>query len=277
MRDASFLDADEIRAASFVRHVEVHETLASSNDRAAELACDPHVALPALVVARRQTAGRGRGHNSWWSADGALTFSILLETSRFGINARRWPQLSLVVAVAVCDALSIEMDATNRQSGASQTSAGARIGIKWPNDVMLDGRKVCGILIESPGGLTPAKDRLVMGIGINVNNSWRSAPREAGINGIALCDATSIQHDRQEVLINTLNAIRDRIAQLAMNAPQLPASWQRLGWLTKQSVEVESKGNWTKGVCVGIDSDGALVVENAFGTQRIHSGSVRVT
>ena len=106
MADA-FLDADAIRAATFVRHVEIHDTLGSTNDRAAELARDPNVELPALVVARQQTAGRGRGDNTWWSADGALTFSVLLDTVAFGISASNWPQLSLATAVAVCDALCV--------------------------------------------------------------------------------------------------------------------------------------------------------------------------
>jgi len=284
----AFLDAARIRTASFVRHVEIYEVLGSTNDRAAELARDPHLELPALVVAKRQTAGRGRGQNMWWSADGALTFSVLLEPSEFGIRTVNWPQLSLATAVAVCDALSIELNANDERAGASSPPVGveddparcnvkSRLGIKWPNDVMLDGRKVCGILIESPGGAAPAKDRLVVGIGINVNNSWRSAPRTAGEAGGALCDATSKVHDVQQVLMRTLQAMRERIDQLAANDPRLPTAWQQLCWLTGQGIEAESNGKWMDGICSGIDTDGALLIENIFGTQRIHSGSVRLT
>jgi len=99
MPDA-YLDADEIRASTFIRHVEIHETLGSTNDRAAELARDADIELPALVAARHQTAGRGRGSNTWWSDDGALTFSIILDPTAFGISAAKWPQLSLTTAVA---------------------------------------------------------------------------------------------------------------------------------------------------------------------------------
>lgn len=284
MPDA-FLDADEIRAASFVRHVEIHDTLGSTNDRAAELACDPHLELPALVVARLQTAGRGRGQNTWWSAEGALTVSILLDPATLGISTANWPQLSLATAVAVCDALAAHVgwapptgnDNDNNVVGNAHPTRAAKspLGIKWPNDVMLDGGKVCGILIESPGGSAPAKDRLIIGIGINVNNSWHAAPREAGPNGTALCDATGRPHDMQGILISLLKAFDARIHQLAVHAPQLSAAWQQLCWLTEQRVEVQTNSRWIDGVCVGIDTDGALVVENVFGTHRVCSGSVR--
>ncbi len=203
MRDV-FLEAEAIREATFIRRVEIHDTLGSTNDRAAELARDADIELPALVVARHQTAGRGRGKNTWWSADGALTFSVLLEPATFGIGSANWPQLSLATAVAVCDALANELQATNQRAGPSPTPAGledeptrcnpkSRLGIKWPNDVMLDGRKISGILIESPGGATLAKARVIIGVGINVNNLPVSA-------GAALCDVTGRQHQLCTIL-----------------------------------------------------------------------------
>ena len=91
-----FLDADEIRAATSVRYVEIHDTLGSTNVRALELARNAEIELPALVAARIQTAGKGRGRNTWWAADGALTFSLLLDPATTGIAPAKWPQLSLV-------------------------------------------------------------------------------------------------------------------------------------------------------------------------------------
>lgn len=276
MREVPFLDADGIRAASFVRHVEIHDLLPSTNDRARELAADAQIQMPALVVARQQTAGRGRGQHTWWSADGALTFSILLDTAARGVHANSWPQLSLATAVAICDALSSIVGKDNHPTSDVRPTASIRVGIKWPNDIILDGGKVCGILIESPGGTSPAKDRLIIGIGINVNNSWHSAPREVGANGIAVCDATSTPHNLQEVLIKALNAVDDRTKQLSTGDPRLPKTWQELCWLTEQRVEANSNGVWIDGTCQRIAADGALVIENAFGTHRITSGSVQV-
>jgi BirA family biotin operon repressor/biotin-[acetyl-CoA-carboxylase] ligase len=259
-----FLDADQLRAATFVRHVELHETLGSTNDRAAELACDATVQLPALIAARIQTAGKGRGGNKWWSAEGALTFSLLIDTAAIGISSQNWPQLSLATAVAICDAVVAE---------APQSSP----GIKWPNDVFIEGGKGCGILIESPAGAAFAKDRLIIGIGFNVNNSWRTAPHDLGPNGAALCDVTGAPHSLQTVLIRILQAAEKRFQQLALGDPQLPQTWQRLCWLTEQGVDVETSERRITGVCVGIDIDGALLVDTAFGLHRIWSGSVRVT
>ncbi|HEX2477029.1 MAG TPA: biotin--[acetyl-CoA-carboxylase] ligase [Lacipirellulaceae bacterium] len=271
-------DAERIRTRTFVRHIEIHTTLGSTNDRAAELARDSTIDLPALVVARLQTAGKGRGRNRWWSADGAITFSLLVDRATTGVQPASWPQLSLATAVAICDALSAELEsAANPKSEIRNPKSVRRLGIKWPNDVILDGGKVGGILIESPGGAAPAKDRLIVGIGVNVNNSWRSAPRSFGPNGIALCDVTETSHNVQTVLIQTLNALQQRIRQLVNGDSTLPDAWQRLCWLTEQGVDVHASGHWITGVCLGIDRDGALLVENVNGVHRVRDGSVRVT
>jgi BirA family biotin operon repressor/biotin-[acetyl-CoA-carboxylase] ligase len=260
------LAAEQLRAATFVRHIEFHDTLDSTNDRAAELAHDPLLETPALVVARRQTAGRGRGQHLWWAADGALTFSLVLEPARLEIDAADWPRLSLAAAVAVCDALTAELVSSERES---------IIGIKWPNDVLLAERKVCGILLESPGGAAPAKDRLLIGIGINVNNSWQDAPHDVGQHGTALCDATGRQHNLETVLRNALIGLRSRLAQLAAGAPSLPATWRALCCLTNRAICVENAGRQTEGMCLGISDDGALLVASDRGTERVFSGSVR--
>jgi BirA family transcriptional regulator, biotin operon repressor / biotin---[acetyl-CoA-carboxylase] ligase len=260
----STLDREALLADSFIESVEIHDELGSTNDRAAELARDRHISLPAIIIARQQTAGRGRGQNSWWSTDGALTFSVLLETDKFHILPSDWPRLSLAVGVAVCDALADEIEAGH-----------SRLGLKWPNDVYLDGVKVCGVLIESPGGPPPAKNRLIIGIGINVNNSWRQAPREVGGKATALCDASRREHDLNAILIRTLESLRRRIQQLAANDPQLIADWQRLCWLTEQEVEVHTGDKWFDGVCLGIAEDASLIVEDASGIHHVRSGSVR--
>jgi biotin-(acetyl-CoA carboxylase) ligase len=135
---------------------------------------------------------------------------------------------------------------------------------------------VCGILIESPGGRAPAKDRRIGGIGINVNNTRRSAPREAGSRGIALCDSTLAIHRLKDGLTVSLQAIQQRLEQLAANGRELPAAWRRLCWLTEQRVEANTNRNWIHGICAGIDVDGTLLIEDVFGTHRIHSGSVHV-
>jgi BirA family biotin operon repressor/biotin-[acetyl-CoA-carboxylase] ligase len=271
MPDA-YLDADEIRASTFIRHVEIHDALGSTNDRAAELARNPNIELPTLVAARQQTAGRGRGSNTWWSADGALTFSIVLDPADFGISTANWPQLSLATAVALCDALDCELNPHSKIPNPKSTG----LAIKWPNDIMLNDRKLCGILIESPGGIAPAKNRLVLGIGINVNNSLHDAPRELASYATSLRDTSGKQHSRQEVFIRVANELQRNLTRLEQQDPQLPVAWQRLCWLSQQSVSAQVGQRVVEGVCTGIAADGALLIQTASTTDRIYGGTLHL-
>jgi BirA family transcriptional regulator, biotin operon repressor / biotin---[acetyl-CoA-carboxylase] ligase len=273
MPDA-YLDAAAIRAATFIRHVEVHDTLGSTNDRAAELARDAGIELPALVVARHQTAGRGRGNNKWHATEGSLTFSVLLEPGSLGISTANWPQLSLATAVAICDALSSQL---NPQSEISNPKS-PRLAIKWPNDILLDGAKLCGILIESPGGAAPSRNRLVIGIGINVNNSWQNSDPAQEFCPTSCCDATGHVHNMQTVLIDVLNAFEQRLSQHAANNVHLSQGWQNLSWLNGKEIDVHLNDEPVlTGICSGIDCDGGLLIKTADGNKKIYSGSVSLS
>ena len=260
---APFLQADEIQAATFIRSVEIYDSLDSTNNCAAALARTSNLELPALVVARKQTAGRGRGINRWWSANGALTFSVLLHPAALAIDTNKWPKLSLAAAVSVCDAI---------RSHAPR----AIVGIKWPNDVLLDGAKVGGILIESPGGGPPASERLILGVGLNVNNSCASAPREVQAEAVALCDITGQNHALQALLIAILRNLARRLDHLRHGAGELARDWQRADLLAHQQVAIDNHARRIEGTCVGIADDGALIVDTLFGPQRFYTGSVRV-
>jgi BirA family biotin operon repressor/biotin-[acetyl-CoA-carboxylase] ligase len=274
---ALFPDAAQLRAATFIRHVELHDQLGSTNERAAELAHETQIELPALVIARLQTAGKGRGRNQWWSAEGGLTFSLLIDAMQSGVVPANWPQLSLATAVAVCDALSIELNDETTPTNSRLAPRRSWVGIKWPNDVLVDGGKVCGILIESPAAAAPAKNHLIVGIGINVNNSWRTAPKEAGSHGTALCDITGRQHQPQQILTNLLNAFAARVDQLRRGTPALVGAWQALDLLSGQIVSIQSDGHNIDGEARGIADDGALLVDTLFGQRRFYAGTVRVS
>jgi BirA family biotin operon repressor/biotin-[acetyl-CoA-carboxylase] ligase len=300
-----FLDASELHAATFIRHIELHETLGSTNERAAELAREPSIELPALIATRLQTAGKGRGRHKWWAAEGALTFSILLEPDTLGISTQRWPQLSLTTAVAICDALSRELhheragaspppSANNATVDATDLTTHGRAAaahgledeparsavpqplIKWPNDVYIDGKKIAGILIESPGSAAQAKDRLIIGIGVNVNNSSKSAPLDVSSISTAMCDVTGRSYDLQQVLSQILQSLQHRYQQLAENPRGQVKDWQNLSLLTGRKIEVQSGDHRITGTCLGIDDTAAILVEVSSQTHHIHSGSVRI-
>ena len=118
---------------------------------------------PVLFAADRQTAGRGRGDHLWWSPDGGLFLSYAARRSDFGLDAGESVELSLAAAGAVARTL--------RRRAEKEKAFSVRV--KHPNDVMLNGRKVCGILIESPTAET-----VIVGIGINLNKPPVPVPEE---------------------------------------------------------------------------------------------------
>ena len=92
MSPAIFSTADlaRIQSETYLRAVEYHRQLPSTNDLALELAPRDDVELPLLVLTEQQTAGRGRGENQWWSSAGTLTFSLLIEAEANGLRPDRW-------------------------------------------------------------------------------------------------------------------------------------------------------------------------------------------
>lgn len=279
MLDAS-LDSQSIREATSIEHVEVHDSLGSTNDRAAELARDPNSLLPALIVARHQTAGRGRGNHSWWSGEGAIAFSVLLDPEQLDLAPSCWPQLSLTTAVAITDALERQLGQDggtlpqHRSNSAVKPSRWPlRLGVKWPNDVYVAGRKIAGILLESPAG---SRKRLIIGVGINVNNSWDDAPPGLVATGTSLRNLTGRFHDLQAVLADAVNSMFSRFAQLKSDKLRLASDWQQLNLLAEQNVVLVAEGRRIEGRCVAINDDGAIVVEQGHSRQLFYSGSIEL-
>jgi BirA family biotin operon repressor/biotin-[acetyl-CoA-carboxylase] ligase len=270
-------DIPRLSASGLVRHVDFHETLGSTSDRALELAARDDLPLPLLVLAARQTGGRGRGTNRWWAAEGALTFSLVLEASASSLSPRTWPQVSLVAGLAVCEALA-------------ELASRGEFRVKWPNDVYLNGGKVCGVLCESAPGWP---DRLVIGIGINVNNSVREAgnrgsevggrrsevgqtiPPEVQNLARALVDVDGLPRDLTAVLLAVLDRLDERWSQLAAGEfPVLAHAYRERCLLTGKTLAVQSASQTHLGVCRGIDDYGALVLVTENGAERLISGTI---
>lgn len=250
------LDLPRLERDTFVRRVEWHETLSSTNDRALQLAAATEQEAPLLVIAGEQTAGRGRGKNRWWSGPGALTFSVLLDPARHHLRAELWPRVSLTAGVAVCQALE-------------QVAPQESVGLKWPNDVWLVNKKVCGILVET----TPNR-RLILGIGLNANNSMQAAPDDIRSRAISVCDVLNASIDPTDLLVDLLQRIEFHFQQLAVEHADLPRLWQSRCVLTGRRVEVEQNDRRHSGVCRGIDSDGALLLDTPAAPVRLHAGVV---
>lgn len=257
MTDAAF-DIERLAAETFVGRVDYFHEVESTNDVALKLCQDGLVETPILVLAENQTAGRGRGSNEWWSTAGALTFSIVVDVEQTGLPKVLWPRASLTTGLAVCEALE-------------RMLPGYEIGLKWPNDVHLNSRKVCGVLVE----VGPQNSNcLVVGIGLNVNNSFADAPELLSEIGISIVDATDKKHDLTDVLVRLLNQLEFQFLRLARGDANLAGNWRQRCVLQGRTVQVDSGPNTIVGGCEGIDEDGALVLRTEAGIERLFGGIV---
>ncbi len=247
-----------IRRETFAGHVDYHRSLQSTNTRAMELAAQPHLPVPALVLTELQTAGRGRGANAWWSSSGALTFSLILDLHSDTVQPESWPRFALAAAVGICDALE-------------SMTPNTRFGIRWPNDVCMEQRKICGILPELHLNRTP---RLVLGVGINVNNSVRNAPEELQIIATSLLDLTARRTQLTEALVCVLQSLEKRFDQLAHADSALPQAWISRCMLRGRRVRLRMDSDEIAGICTGIDATGALELQTSRGTQRFYGGTI---
>lgn len=204
------------------------------------------------VVAGEQTAGRGRLQRQWVSPAGAgLYFSIVL---RPRLDLSCWSLLPLMAALAVRDALF--------ESSALETD------IKWPNDILFAGRKLCGILAETIE--TPAGRAVIVGIGINLKTA--AFPEELRDVAISMEDATGQAVERETILQSLVHALAARyeMFQAAGGPAGIIRDWSHSSsYANGKRVSVTSSDGTYIGVTRGLESDGALRVETDGGEVRI--------
>ncbi len=253
-------DVARLVQETWIRRVEQHAELASTNDRALEMADSVHEGdLPLLVFSERQTRGRGRAARAWWSAPGALTFSLLVPLDQERLPMSQRSRLALACGVAV--ARSIQ-----------ESVPTAPVRLKWPNDVYLLDRKVGGILVEVPNGSMP---RGVLGLGVNVNNRSSSAPAELGQHAVSLCEVTGAELDRLAFLVTLLRHLEEQFVGLCEQASTVLDQWRRFCLLTGRQVRWNAAGRCLEGICEGIDQEGRLLLRTAHGVRRLVTGSIR--
>ncbi|MCH2114299.1 MAG: biotin--[acetyl-CoA-carboxylase] ligase [Pirellulales bacterium] len=219
----------------------------STNSVALQHARSTTTNLSELFFADHQRRGRGRSGNTWWSAEGALTFSVLL--GELPIGNAQIPQVSLAAAVAICRALEPYVPQ-------------AELRFKWPNDVFLNQRKVGGILIESPARRPP---RLVIGVGLNVNNPISVAPPAIRRHAISMIEVAGQHLDRVNILVDWLTQMDTCLEMLTSGDPALPKLWRTYSLLTGQWLRVKTSPAEITGTCLGIADDGALIIQSDTG------------
>ena len=255
------INISQLLSDTFLKKAEWFEETDSTNTRALKLALDPSLQTPCLIGADRQTAGRGRGANPWWGADGALMFSVVIDMPSLGLTSDQWPRFSLITGLAISQAISSQIPSAN-------------VGVKWPNDVWLNGRKVSGILIEQ-GERT--QNRLIVGIGVNVNNSFDSAPEEQQRIATSMIDAASGQpFSKTNLLIAFLELWELLAKELVSGSVNLTERWSHLCVLSGRPIVLTNGRDEKTGICAGIDEDGCLLLRTAYTIERCFAGTVRL-
>jgi BirA family biotin operon repressor/biotin-[acetyl-CoA-carboxylase] ligase len=235
-----------------------YEEVGSTNDVAKELA-EEGALHGEVVVAERQMAGRGRRGRSWSSPPRRnLYLSVILRPE---LPPARAPEVTLLASVAVCQAV--------RQAGVAAA-------IKWPNDVLVSGRKLAGVLTEMAAEVERVQ-WLVVGIGVNVNAERDDFPEE--LRELA----TSLRLERGQpvprvlfaaALLTALEEWLDRHADEGF-AP-VRAAWREMSDTLGREVRVRSGGADLVGVAEDVDESGALLVRTAEGLERVVSGDVEM-
>ncbi len=211
-----------------------------------------------VLVATRQSAGRGRRGRQWLAWPGAsLTFSALW---RFAPDALAPAGLSLAVGLAVARAL--------------EKLGTPAVTLKWPNDVLVHGRKVAGILVE----VSPERGALmaVIGIGLNLR-----LPADAVIPGQEGDGVTDLARElaeppsREALLAAILSELHPILTIYASTGfALLRKAWQQRNAFADLPVRVSGGGVDVTGLCLGVDEEGVLLVHSSEGTHRVYAGDV---
>lgn len=230
--------------------IEFLRTVGSTNDEVLRRAVEG--APEGLVIAAdEQTAGRGRHGRSWWDKPGnSLLFSVLLRPT---LPLARFPLLGMAMACAVAEA------------GGDAT--GLELCVKWPNDVLHGGRKLCGILAESRPGT--AGHVLVVGTGINVNQAAGDLPPELSDRATSLRAAAGGRtFDREDLL----RAVLDRFERYRALAEREGAEALRVALLPRlpqpgARIAVNTAEGRVEGTVEAVLATGALLIQDATGAR----------
>ncbi|MEJ2399244.1 MAG: biotin--[acetyl-CoA-carboxylase] ligase, partial [Gammaproteobacteria bacterium] len=214
-------------------------------------------ACPQLVLAEHQRAGRGRRGRTWQSPlAGNLYLSLLW---RFHAVSANFASLSLVIGALVCRVL--------RRHGVEQ------LGLKWPNDVLCRGKKLCGILIEMRGE-THGPYEVVIGIGLNLVMP-ASVGRQIEQPWIALQDVTPTLPSRNVLAADLVEAMLAALPQFANEGLQpFLDEWRELDSFRDSAVVLQLGDRQIHGIARGVDEQGSLLVEHDGKLQRYYSGEI---
>ena len=251
---AALASALTARGGPRLSAVEWHEEIGSTSDRVKDLA---RAGAPTwtAVLAERQSGGRGREGRTWASPPGGLYLSVLLRP-----EAARVSLLPLAAGVAVAEAVQ---------------ELGVRSELKWPNDVLVGGRKLAGILAEASSG-GAGVEWVVLGIGVNVATAPERLPEAVRGTAASLAGSGARETSATEVAAATLARLAEWYEVLRESPARVVAAWRShaVPWWG-EPVVVRTGGGERRGRLAAIDEEGALVLETEAGESvRLVSGEV---
>jgi len=233
------------------------ESVDSTNTYAKSMA--QNISGEMVVVSERQTQGKGRLGRIWQSPPGGnLYVSFVLRPK---ISPQQAAGITLIAALAVCDAI--------------KQTCGVQAGIKWPNDIILNGRKVCGILTEMVSDMDSI-EFLVIGIGINVNGmDW---PEDLKDKAVSLQEATGKVIDRHELIANLIPTVFDRARQLeTFGVKQFINEYTALSVIFDKKISIIIREKQWIGSCVGFNENGELLFQPDGGEPMVlNAGEISV-
>ena len=215
----------------------------STNDEARKLA-QKGAAHEALILTERQTAGRGRRGQAWACIPGkGLACSLLLRPSAAPFL---WSRHALAAGLAVAEAVE---------------SLGLSAMVKWPNDVWVHGRKICGILVEA------GENFVIVGIGLNINDA--NFPDELAYPATSMFLETQKSFCREEVLIRLLDRLQIRLSQIDTTFDELLSAFRKRCALTGKDIMLEVNQQTKTGRVEGISSNGELLLRTSDGLEKV--------
>ncbi len=223
--------------------------VASTNTLAMEMAADG-APEGTIVIAETQTGGKGRLGRKWISPKGNLYLSVVL---RPDIPMQKAPLITLTGAVAVASAI--------------RTTCGLAAGIKWPNDILISGKKVSGLLTE----MSAEQDRIrhiVLGIGVDVNMEMVELPPEVRSLTTTLAAEAGAKINRNALLQQVLRDLERWYQKFLENGADVLEEWNKLNTTVGNRITVSGAGDTIEGLAQEIDSDGRLIVRLDDGTIR---------
>ncbi len=209
-----------------------------------------------ILLAEKQTKGRGRKERVWYSAKGQnLTFSILLTSKKY--LGKKFNLLNFTTSLSVAFAL--------------ENLYQLKTELKWPNDVLVNGKKICGILLESTSQGSKI-ERVVIGVGLNVNQGLFQGNFNLEPTSVKLELGESV--DREKLLAELLNTFEELIQKIDTNPDEIMKDWKDRCNLIGEKISVTEDGNTKYGIFDDLDEEGFLLLKTKNKIEKIHFGDV---